>query len=53
MSQYCRDSVGVKIPFGHAQIHLYDLLGAQKSELCFLLWATDRREKIDYRLTEI
>lgn len=45
MSHFCRDSVGVKIPFGHAQIRLYGLLGVQKSELCFLLWTTDRREK--------
>lgn len=42
---FCRDSVGVKISFGHAQICLFDLLEAQKSELCFLLWATDTREK--------
>lgn len=47
MSQFCRDSVGVKIPFRHAQIRLFDLhlLEAQKSELFFLLWATDTREK--------
>lgn len=26
MSQFCGDTVGVKIPFGHAQIRFYDLL---------------------------
>lgn len=26
MSQFCGDTVGVKIPFGHAQIRFYDLV---------------------------
>ena len=45
----CSDTVGIKIPFGHAEIHLYDLLCANSLYFVFYCGLLTQGKKMDSR----